>query len=246
MGTTAGKRQLRILKNNPFNQLFTTEMGIIVLLANVTITKGKLGFSVTERDGDFIRKALGIHAAIFANVGGYYSPPFGALAALATAISTLQDTIIDVEAAVYGAEAAKADAKRDVMRLLKKALNYINDIAFDRQDVASEVITGARMLVNKPISQDKQDLKAVLGPGTGVVRLFAKAVKYLAKYQKATYEWQFSIDQGKTWENIPFTHKSKTTVTGMLPGIETWFRKRDFSEKTGMSAWSDYVSIYPL
>ena len=176
----------------------------------------------------------------------YYTPPFGALATLATAIATLQATIVDIEAGVLGAEAAKVDAKRDVMRLLKKALNYINDIAFDRQDVASEVITGARMLVNKPISQDKQDLKAVIGPGTGVVRLLAKALKYLSQYQKATYEWQFSIDQGSTWENIPFTHKAKVTVTGMLPGIETWFRKRDYSEKTGMSAWSDYVSIYPL
>ncbi len=246
MGTTAGKRQLRILKNNPMNQLFNSEMGIIVLFARVTITKGKLGFDIQERDGDFIRKALGIHGAIFANVGGYYTPPFGALATLATAIATLQATIVDIEAGVLGAEAAKVDAKRDVMRLLKKALNYINDIAFDRQDVASEVITGARMLVNKPISQDKQDLKAVIGPGTGVVRLLAKALKYLSQYQKATYEWQFSIDQGSTWENIPFTHKAKVTVTGMLPGIETWFRKRDYSEKTGMSAWSDYVSIYPL
>ncbi len=248
VGTTAGKRQLRILKNYPFNQLFTTEMGIIVLFAatRAPIIKGNLGFDINERDGDFIRKSLAIHAAIFANVAGYYTPPFGALAALATAISTFQDTIADLEAGVYGAEAAKVDAKRDVMRLLKKALNFVNDIAFDRQDVAAEAITGAKMILNKPISQDKPDLKAVASTAAGEVKLYAKAVKIGPKYVQATYEWQFSIDDGRTWENLPLSNKAKTIAIGMLSGIKTSFRKRSFNENLGQSPWSEMVSAFPL
>lgn len=243
-----GKRQIRIINNNPFRKLMFSapELTVFLAIIRVPIIKGNLGFSVNEKDGDFVIKSSAIHAAIFANTGGYYSPPFGALAALDTAISDLVLRIADVEARVYGSEAAKMVAKRDVMRLLKKALNYVNNIAFDNQVVAGEVITGAKCLVNKPRLGGKADLKAVNGPGYGVVRLFAKALKLNGKFLKATYEWQFSIDAGRTWENIPFTNKARTTVQGMLRGIETSFRKRDYSEKTGLSDWSDPITFYPL
>ena len=249
IGKPMSKKEIRDLQKNLMVQMFNpyTLSGFILLASlSLPITKGKLGFDLLTADGDFVRKAKAVHAALLADAGGYYTVPFANLAALLTAIDDFETEMANMDAGVLGTPGAKNVAKRKVMKYLKKALNYINDLAFDQQLNAVEIITGSTMLVNMPITQDKQDLKANVGPGVGVVMLYAKAVKWFGKYQKATYEWQFTIDRGTTWEDLPYTNKAKTRVTGMLTGIETSFRKRSFSEKTGLSPWSEWVSVYPI
>ena len=42
--------------------------------------------------------------------------------------------------------------------------------------------------------------------------------------RRASYEWQFSTDGGKTWVSAPSTLQAKTTVTGLSAGTTVEFR----------------------
>ena len=249
IGKPMSKKEIRDLQKNLIMQSFNphTASGFMILLAAVSlpVTKGKLGFGLLTADGDFIRKSKAIHAALLADAGGYYTVPFANLAALLTAIDDFETEMANMDAGVLGTPGAKNVAKRKVMKYLKKALNYINDLAFDQQLNSVEIITGSTMLVNMPITKDKQDFSVKHGLSTGEVLLAAKAVKFNGKYVTSSYEWQFSIDDGRTWENLPVTTIAKTVAEAMLPGIATIFRKRTSSVKTGLSPWCDPMMIYP-
>ncbi len=59
---------------------------------------------------------------------------------------------------------------------------------------------------------------------------------------KASHEWQYSSDGGKTWTSAQTTLQAKTTITGLTPGSTVSFRHRAVT-KTGPDAWSQPVSM---
>jgi hypothetical protein len=46
---------------------------------------------------------------------------------------------------------------------------------------------------------------------------------------RASYDWQYSADGGKTWVMLTSTLKASTTITGLAPGavVEFKYRARD-------------------
>jgi hypothetical protein len=70
---------------------------------------------------------------------------------------------------------------------------------------------------------------------TTVVKLIAKAIQ-----GARAYEWQYSVDGGVTWINLPTTAQANTTVSGLKPGVVTHFRFRVLT-KDGLSDWGDAV-----
>ena len=188
--------------------------------------KAKLGISVNTRDGNFEVTARAIYNGLLANVGGFYTPPFAQMAALNTAIITFTTEKQNVKDGVAGAEAAKKAAKKAVMVLLQKALNYINELCLDDQKNANEIITGCKMIVVNGKRKDKQELTVKPGLAAGEMLLYSLALRLDGKYIPATYYWQFSIDDGKTWEDLANTMEAKAVATGMLAGLPTLFRKR--------------------
>ncbi len=227
-------------------QQLTELQTIFILAITVHTIKGKLGFKLNSKDSEVLFNATAIQEALVLNTGGYYTPAFGQMALLGTCITTFSNSINNVNLGVLGAEGAKNTAKVNLMKVLRKALTYVNGLAEDDQTNAVEIITGAKMIVIGTPSINKQDFAVKQGPGTGEVILTSLAVKVDGKYVKAVYEWQFSIDNGKTWESLPVTTKAKTMATGMLSGIATLFRKRTSSAKTGISTWSVAIEIHPM
>jgi hypothetical protein len=69
----------------------------------------------------------------------------------------------------------------------------------------------------------------------GAVSGSAKVVAVSAGH-RASYEWQYSIDGGKTWVTAPVTLQSKTTIAGFAPGSRA-------VTKTGEGDWSQTVSL---
>jgi hypothetical protein len=59
---------------------------------------------------------------------------------------------------------------------------------------------------------------------------------------RASYEWQYSVDGGKTWVPAAVTLKASTTVAGLAPGATAQFRYRPVT-KTGEGDWSQAVSL---
>ena len=59
---------------------------------------------------------------------------------------------------------------------------------------------------------------------------------------RASYEWQYSTDAGKTWLAAPSTLQSKTTIPGLTPGATAMFRYRPVTKK-GEGDWSQPTSL---
>ena len=83
----------------------------------------------------------------------------------------------------------------------------------------------------------KAQFEALLGKIPLVVILRAKAAA-----KRAFYEWQYSMDAGKTWVNIGTTNEASTTFTVPTAGVTYQFRYRATVKKqTGQ--WSQAVSL---
>ena len=219
---------------------------IILLATVVRRIKGKLGFEINTPDKTFLFRAQAIYSALDLNTASYYTPPFAGMSDLDQCIIDYKESLDNLTlGTVLGAEGAKNAAKTKLKDVLDDALVYVNKLAKNNQTNAVEIITGARMEVMKAGKQDKPDFAVHHGLSSGSIELKARAEKVDSKYVKATYYWQFSIDDGKTWESLENTLVAKTTATGMLVGIPTIFRKRTKSTKGGLSAWCPPISITP-
>ena len=206
--------------------------------------KGKLGFDLNTSDNSFLVKSRNIYDALDLNTGGYYTTAFADMPLLDTRIDDFEEAI-DNMGFVLGDEGAKTAAKGLLKETLDDALIYVNKICRNNQTFAVEIITGAKMEVAKSGNFEKPDFEVKQGNGTGTIDLISKAVKIDGHYVSTTYYWQFSIDNGKTWENLEETQVANTTATGMLVNIPTIFRKRTRTTKGGLSAWCAPLGITP-
>jgi len=64
----------------------------------------------------------------------------------------------------------------------------------------------------------------------------------VAAARRASYEWQSSLDGGKTWTILPTTLQAKTTVSGLTLGATVMFRSRPVT-RTRKGGWSQLTSI---
>lgn len=246
--TVLSKRQREGIGRNAYRMSVKTKRKYTVIIMAVIMrtTKGKLGFNLNTNDGTFLFKAQGIFDALTANTGGFYTPPFANLALLATQIAAFQATINDMEMGVIGAEGAKTEAKKALKITLLGALNYVNNLAFLDQANAVEIITGANMLVINAGSINKQDFAVRQGDATGEVKLISLAARFNNKRVNASYDWQYSRDNGTTWVSLDSTVVAKTVAVGMTVDLKTLFRKRSTTVKGGTTAWCNAIAITPV
>ena len=81
---------------------------------------------------------------------------------------------------------------------------------------------------------------------TGSILLRSASAKIDGKYVNASYEWQYTTDDGVTWIALPTTiNKAKTIAKDMVVGVATIFRKRITTSKGGTSAWVVSKPITP-
>jgi hypothetical protein len=134
--------------------------------------------------------------------------------------------------------AADRDAKllvvRADMRMLKAFVQGAADAHLPRSKV---IIEGAGMIAVALGGRFKPDLAAKYGAIPTVVDLYARAAKV-----PVAYEWQMSVDQQKTWVDLPATVRAQTTVTGLTPATIYAFRFRTLTA-AGLSDWSMVVTI---
>ena len=78
---------------------------------------------------------------------------------------------------------------------------------------------------------------ATQGPVSGSAKITA-----VVAARRASYEWQYSTDGGKTWIAAPGTLKASTTVPGLPVGTAVQFRYRALT-RAGESDWSQAVVL---
>jgi len=111
---------------------------------------------------------------------------------------------------------------------LKARIQLVADATPDQ---AEAIITSTSLAVKKVTPRQKQSFVARYGATSGVVEVVAKAAA-----PRASYEWQYSIDAGKTWLSAPNTLQAKTTITGLPVATVVEFRVR-VTTKSGQGDW---------
>ena len=101
----------------------------------------------------------------------------------------------------------------------------------------ASIIASAGLAVKKAPAHKPRVFTAKPGAVSGSAQLVAASAG-----RRASYEWEYSIDGGKTWVITPVTLQAKTTVAGLTPAAMVQFRYRPVL-KTGEGDWSQVVTL---
>ena len=167
----------------------------------------------------------------------WFPTPRPSLSVLAAAIDDLTEAAATAGTKVMGSVAAR-HAKRAVLEgVLEQLRVYVQSIARANPEYGHSIIESAGM-----------DVKKTRGPGPRIFRAELRGVSgsvYLEVPQagnRASYQWQYSVDGGVTWVRLPDTNTADTTVTGLKPVSTVHFRYRTVV-KNVTGNWSDKISI---
>ena len=166
-----------------------------------------------------------------------FPAPAPALPVVTTAIAALQTAETTALTRVKGAVEARNQERAALVTLLGQLRGYIQTVADADVETAATVIRSAGIAVKRTGARSPRVFDAQQGAASGSARLVAATAG-----RRASYEWQFSTDGGKTWVMAPSTLQAATTVTGFTPGVTVEFRYRPVT-KTGEGNWSQTVQL---
>jgi hypothetical protein len=159
-------------------------------------------------------------------------------------LATVTSAIADLEAAqgvvqtrAKGAVQARSTKRASLVALLRGLLAYVQKVADADLGHAPELIASAGMRARKMAARPKRVFAAKHGTLSGSVSLVSPTGG-----KRAGYEWQYSIDGGKTWQEARATLRAATTITGLVPGSAYLFRGR-VVDKKGDTDWCPPVSL---
>jgi hypothetical protein len=166
-----------------------------------------------------------------------FPTPIPTLAAVTAAIDQLQVAETAALARTKGAVTVRNEKRTALVALLKQLLAYVQAAADANVENGVSIIESAGVAVKKTPAHRPRVFDARPGAVSGSVKLLAKSVA-----RRASYDWEYSIDGGKTWVTLPSTLQTKTSVTGLASGSTVQFRYRALT-KTGEGDWSQPVAL---
>jgi hypothetical protein len=162
------------------------------------------------------------------------TPP---LSAITAAIDDLRAAEAAALSRIKGAAATRNDKRVALVLLLKQLRGYIQVMADAAAENGVAIIESAGVAVRKTPTHRARTFAAKPGTVSGTAKLATATTA-----RRASYEWQYSVDGGKTWILAPSTLQAKTTITGLLPGATVQFKSRPVT-RTGEGDWSQPVSL---
>lgn len=161
-------------------------------------------------------------ALIAALTNNAYFPDAAPLvAALLAAWTALDSAETAAKTRAKGTVAARNAAKATLLTALHGAKAYVQQKADANLEQSQPIIESAGLAVRKPPVRAKFAFAAKQGTVTGSAHLTARTIA-----RRASYEWQWSADGGKTWTLLPSTLQAKTTVPNLPAGTTCSFRFR--------------------
>ena len=169
------------------------------------------------------------------------NPNFPLPNAVITAFTTALTNYSNAETAAQTRAKGTIPARNAAKVVYVGALNAVKALIQQKADAnpenAEAIITSTNLAVRKVASRQKQTFAVTYGPVSGTVHVAAKAVA-----RRASYDWQYSVDGGKTWVDAPNTLQAKTTIASLPVATTVEFRYRA-TTKAGMGDWSQPISI---
>jgi hypothetical protein len=191
--------------------------------------------SLPKRVPALIVYAQGIVERMTANPS--FPNPTPTLGAVTAAIAELQTAETAALSRVKGAVAARNEKRAALVVKLQQLRAHIQTRADAEPANAASIIQSAGVAIRKSPTRRARAFAAKQGPVSGAAKLVA-----VTQSRRASYEWQYSSDGGKTWITAPSTLQAKTTIAGLLPGATVQFKYRAVT-KTGEGDWSQPLSL---
>jgi hypothetical protein len=182
-----------------------------------------------------IKVAQAILAALTNNP--HIPSPNPPLATLNSALTALVTTEAATKTRAAGTVPARDVARTNLLSLLQATKASVQQLADLDLEQAEAIITSAGMGVRKTTSRSKPPFAATPGAVSGTVRLAARAVAV-----RASYEWEWSVDGGKTWTAAQPTLQAKTEIPGLPVMTAVQFRFRAVT-KAGAGDWCQPTTL---
>ena len=167
----------------------------------------------------------------------YFPKPSPPLTKVSLAASDLERAQSAVDARNRGAYVQR-DLKRAALVLLMQGLAlYVQSIADADPRNAAIIIESAGMSVRKVNTHGQRVFAVKQAPASGSVDVVAPSAA-----RRASYDWQWSTDGGKTWHAAASTVKASTTLSGFVAGTVVCIRYRaNVNAREGQ--WSNPVAL---
>ena len=191
--------------------------------------------NLPEHVPDQIKSGEAVQSALTNNPN--FPLPDPIIAAFNAALAKYSAAETAAQTRAKGTVAARNAAKVIYVGALHALKARIQQVADANPEQAEAIITSTSLAVKKSALRQKQGFVAKYGATSGTVHVTAPAAG-----ARASYEWQYSIDGGKTWVAAPNTLQAKTTITGLPVATVVEFRYR-VTTKTGQGDWSLPTSL---
>ena len=182
-----------------------------------------------------IKVAQAIIAALTSNP--HIPAPNPSVPTLTTALDALVTTEAATKTRAAGTVEARNVARTHLLSLLHATKANVQQVADASPEQGEAIITSAGMAVRKAPARTKAPFAAKPGAVSGTVILAARAAAV-----RASYEWEWSGDGGKTWTAVLPTLQAKTTISGLPVATTVQFRFRAVT-KAGAGDWSQPTSL---
>jgi hypothetical protein len=167
----------------------------------------------------------------------YFPSPTPSLAQLTASIDGLATAETAALGRAKGAATTRNERKAALVTELKQLKAYVQSVADAAPaENAASIIESAGLVVRKTATRHARTFTATAGPVSGTATLRA------ASAGRASYDWQYSTDGGKTWISVAGTLQAKTAMTALTPGATVQFRYRTLT-RTGEGDWSQPVAL---
>jgi len=167
-----------------------------------------------------------------------FASPMPALSVVNAAIVALQIAEAAAIARTKGAVTARNDRKAQLIALLQQLRTYVQTVADTDPENSAAIIQSAGFAVKKTPLHKPRVFSVVQGAVSGTAKVIVPSAGH-----RASYDWEYSIDGGKTWVSLPSTLQAKTSITGVAQGATVQVRYRAIT-KAGIADWSQPVSLF--
>jgi len=201
-----------------------------------SIHRATISLDIPRRNADVLLYANNIVQKMTDNPA--FPTPTPTVAALTAAVDDLHAAETAALSRAKGTATVRDGKLAVLVSLLQQLRGYVQSVADATLENGAAIIQSAGLAVRKINPHGKRAFAARPGALNG-----SAIVTAVSAGPRSSYEWQYSIDGGKTWVFAPATTQGQTTVAGLPSGTTVQFRYLAVTPKGGQGDWSPAVSL---
>jgi len=167
----------------------------------------------------------------------HFPSPNPPLSTVTASVNGLESAQAATKTRALGSVPVRDAARKQTLDQVHVLLGYLQQIADASPEQAAEIIASAGVRSRTSVTASKPPFTVKPGSVSGSARLAVKAPG-----PRAAYDWEYSVDGGKTWSAATTTIQAKTVFSGLPVAATVMFRARAVV-KGGAADWSQPLSL---